>query len=99
MTSKAWDEMRKAKEDSFFEKKNAEALARLKNKQTEKPRLSPVTGEPMVQEVIHGVVVDRCSTSKGVWLDAGELEQLVEALGKGGEEGRSWLASFIKGIS
>ena len=31
----------------------------------------------MEQVVIHGVVVDRCPVSGGIWLDAGELEQLM----------------------
>ena len=80
--SNTWDEMRDAKENQYFEQKNAEAVERLKKKQEEeKPRLSPITGEPMVQEVLHGVVIDRCPTSKGIWLDAGELEQLIEATG------------------
>ena len=70
--SDAWDKMEKAKEGSYFEKKNQEALARLKQKQDDtKPRLSPVSGEPMEQEVLMGVVIDRCKSSGGIWLDAG----------------------------
>jgi len=76
----SWDDMRKAKEGSYFDKKNKEALARLaKKKESEKPRLSPITGKEMEQVVISGVVVDKCSQSGGIWLDAGELEQLIEA--------------------
>jgi hypothetical protein len=75
MTS-SWDEMRKAKEDSYFDKKNREALERLAAKK-DIARKSPITGEVMKQEVILGVVVDRCPTSGGIWLDAGELEQLI----------------------
>ena len=75
----AWKDMKNAKENSFFDKKNREALERLKQKkEVDAPRPSPITGEPMVQEVIHGVVIDRCPTSKGIWLDAGELEELIE---------------------
>ena len=81
--SNSWDNVRKAKEDSYFDKKNKEALERLAKKQEEnKPRLSPITGKPMEQVVITGVVVDKCVDSGGMWLDAGELEQLIEAAEK-----------------
>ena len=78
--SNSWDDMRKAKEESYFDKKNKEAIQRLaKKKEAEKPRLSPITGKEMEQVVIGAVVVDKCSESGGIWLDAGELEQLIEA--------------------
>lgn len=76
----SWDKMAKAKEGSYFAKKNKEALDRLARKQeAEKPRLSPITGKEMQQVVIGTVVVDKCSESGGIWLDAGELEQLIES--------------------
>lgn len=77
--SDSWDTMRKAKEGEYFERKNSEALERLKKKQTTE-RLSPITGKPMEQVVMHGVVIDRCPESGGIWLDAGELEELTKAL-------------------
>ena len=88
------DKVRKAKEESYFDKKNKEALERLtKNKEANKPRLSPITGKEMEQEVISGVVVDKCLDSGGIWLDAGELEQLIEASEK---DSNSMLSSFRK---
>lgn len=83
--SNAWDDMRRAKEESYFDKKNREALERLRAKQGSAPRLSPITGQPMEQLVMGPVVVDRCKDSGGVWLDAGELEALLEA--RSGEQG------------
>ncbi|MCB0345033.1 MAG: zf-TFIIB domain-containing protein [Bdellovibrionales bacterium] len=95
-----WNDMRKAKEESYFDRKNREALERLGQKQQEeKPRLSPITGEEMEQVVLHGVVIDRCKTSGGIWLDAGELEQLVDAMAAGHEKDSGFLKSFFKGIS
>lgn len=97
--------LKDAQESSYFDKKNKEALARLKDKlQEEKPRLSPITGEEMEQVVIGSVVVDRCKTSGGIWLDAGELEEITKELGKDSEgekaEGGSWLLEkFFKGVS
>ncbi len=96
----AWNDMRKAKEESYFDRKNREALERLsQKKQEEKPRLSPITGEEMEQVVLHGVVIDRCKTSGGIWLDAGELEELVDAMAEGHAKDKGFLKSFFKGIS
>ncbi len=95
----AWDDMKKAKEESYFDKKNREALERLSKKKQEKPRPSPITGEPMEQIAINGVVVDRCPTSKGIWLDAGELEQLIETANKDQTKSTHWWKDFMKGIT
>lgn len=72
-----WDERRKAQEEEYFMKQNKKALARISERSDEKPRLSPITGEPMEQLTVMGVVIDRCNTSKGIWLDAGELEEII----------------------
>ena len=97
--SNSWDEMRKAKEESYFEKKNREALERLSKKKDDKPRISPVSGQPMEQIVIHGVVVDRDPVSGGIWLDAGELEQLLGAAQCSGGQGENWLTQFLRGLT
>ena len=98
--SNAWDDMRKAKEGSYFEQKNREALERLAQKKDEKPRLSPITGEPMEQVALHGVIVDRCKTSGGLWLDAGELEHMLESMKNEHTEGdNGWITSFVKALT
>ena len=89
------DERRKALEESFFDKENTQKLEELAKKGTGH-RMSPVTGKPMVREVIHGVTVDRCQESKGIWLDAGELEELVKVLGTKEKEGtEGWISTFF----
>lgn len=106
--SSSWDARRRATEEAFFEKANQEALARLRKREgsQSKPRLSPITGKPMEQLTIMGVVIDRCPESGGIWLDAGELEQIVEAskgnalnvsesTGDPVSTGSSWLDSFF----
>lgn len=96
--SDAWNDMKRAKEEAFFERQNQEALARLKKRENEqKPRLSPITGQPMEQLTLMGVVVDRCQTSGGIWLDAGELEQLIKAAQEK-ETGEAWSKSFFSGL-
>jgi hypothetical protein len=98
--SKGFDEMRKAKEESYFEKKNREALERLaKKKSEEAPRISPVSGEPMEQVVFHGVVIDKCPVSGGIWLDAGELEELMDVASKEEEKEGGSVYSFFKGLT
>ncbi|MDD2941342.1 MAG: zf-TFIIB domain-containing protein [bacterium] len=75
--SSSWDDMRKAKEDEYFQKRNREAMERLAQKKAaQQLRKSPVTGKEMVQETVAGVVVDYCAESGGIFLDNGELEAL-----------------------
>jgi len=83
--SDSWEQRRKAKEEEYFHKREIEALQRIRDRESNKPRLSPITGEPMEQLTIMGVVIDRCPTSQGIWLDAGELEQIIEASKQGGD--------------
>ena len=90
----AWDEMKAAKEDAYFEKLNKESLIRLNARDGEKTRLSPITGEPMEHVTIHGIVVDRCPKSGYIGLDAGELEEMIK-VAKSEEHSKSWLDKFL----
>jgi Zn-finger nucleic acid-binding protein len=40
---------------------------------------SPITGKPMNQEKILGVSIDKCAESGGIWLDASELQRLLNS--------------------
>ena len=85
---------RKAAEESYFQKQEQEALMRLKMKlESSKARLSPITGKPMEQTSIHGIVVDRCVESGGIFLDAGELEEIIKA--SKSEHSAGWLDGFL----
>ena len=90
----SWDEREKAQEAQYFKKQNDEALARLKGRNTPK-RSSPITGEPMEQIALMGVIVDRCPTSGGIWLDAGELEQILNGAK---EHKETFIESFFSGL-
>jgi hypothetical protein len=92
----SWDEMKRAKEDMYFEEQNRKALGRLKGREESKPRLSPITGKPMEQVTFMGVVIDRCTDSGGVWLDAGELQQILEHAGTKENVGGGYLKSFFE---
>ncbi len=91
--SDAWDDKRKAQEEEFFDKANKQALERIR-KQRNEARLSPITGKPMEQMTVMGVVIDRCQDSGGIWLDAGELDQLIKA-SQGQASGEGWMSQFL----
>ncbi len=78
--SNEWEKMERAKEDRYYEEKDRQALERLSMKKGEVSRLSPVTGKPLRERALHGVVFDQCPDSKGIWLDAVELRLISEAL-------------------
>ena len=46
----------------------------------EAPRSCPVDGEKMAKEVIYAIVIDRCPTCHGVWLDGGELDHVKKGI-------------------
>lgn len=89
----AWDEKRKAQEEEYFQRKNKEALLRMKGAHSQE-RLSPITGKPMEKITVMGVVIDRCTESGGIWLDAGELEQLITA-SRDQEVKDNWVERFF----
>jgi Zn-finger nucleic acid-binding protein len=39
-------------------------------------RMCPADSSALAKEIAHGVIIDRCPTCKGVWLDAGEMERM-----------------------
>ena len=43
----------------------------------------PVDGAGMKKEIVMSLIIDRCPSCKGVWLDGGELEQLEGAIAAG----------------
>ncbi|MCC6932043.1 MAG: zf-TFIIB domain-containing protein [Deltaproteobacteria bacterium] len=83
-------------EEKYFKRKNKELMEKLAAKKKEKPRPSPVTGEAMIPEIMFGVVIDRCPTSRGIWLDAGELEMLMAAGIKEHDERSNWVKRLFK---
>lgn len=45
----------------------------------ETTRICPVDGATLLKEHNDEIIIDRCPTCKGVWLDAGEIEAIKEA--------------------
>jgi len=92
-----WDERKKAKEDEYFVKKEQELVAKLKAKQEAETKAEiqkscymrcPKCGEKLKERHFRKIVIDQCSGCQGIWLDAGELEQVAE------REDESWLSKF-----
>jgi len=52
----------------------------------EAPRRCPVDSAVMEKRIAHQVVVDRCPTCGGVWIDGGEIELLRRALQGGSRD-------------
>lgn len=92
-----WDERKKAQEDEYFVKKERELLAKLKAKQENDAKTStqqgyymkcPKCGAALKERTFQKVVIDQCTACNGIWLDAGELEQVA------GKENDSWLGKL-----
>ena len=95
----SWDDMRRAKEEQFFEQENKAALERLKARKTAAARNCPICSKAMEQRALMGVILDVCPGNDGVWLDNGELEEIIKASASGKKlESESWMGSFFKGL-
>ena len=42
----------------------------------EQTRRCPLDGAEMAKEIVLSLVIDRCPSCRGVWLDGGELEEM-----------------------
>lgn len=80
--SDAFKDREAALENEYFRGKEQEALARLRAKMQAESGDStqlrcPRDGGEMVTVTLENVQIDRCTQCGGMWLDAGELEQLT----------------------
>jgi uncharacterized protein len=92
-----WDERKKAQENEYFVKKERELLAKMKAKQEAEAKEAakeasymkcPKCGESLKERRFQKILIDQCAGCNGIWLDAGELEEVAE------KEGGSWLGKF-----
>jgi hypothetical protein len=73
-------------EDEYFAKQSAD-LIKAKRREAEKAALDaerrahymkcPKCGSDLKTESYHGIEIDRCPACRGMWLDAGEAEDLL----------------------
>lgn len=94
--SKIWDEREKSLEEEYFRRQEQELLEKRRARRTEEEKREqadasaihcPKCDGRLVELTHEDVRIDRCDKCNGVWLDAGELEQLTE---KG--ENHGWLS-------
>ncbi len=94
-----WDERKKAQEDEYFIRKERELLEKLKAKQGAEAKEAaqssadlkcPRCGQILKEQTFQKILIDQCPGCHGIWLDAGELEQIA------GKEDDSWLGKFWK---
>jgi hypothetical protein len=92
-----WDERKKAQEDEYFVRKEREQLAKLRAQNQAEAKTAaqqasymrcPKCGEPLKERSFQKIAIDQCTGCHGIWLDAGELEQVAE------KEGGGWLGRF-----
>jgi len=94
--SDSFDSRRKGLEEEYVRRKDREALDKLRREMADEataagqpPARQCPLGHGALAEVRHDeVVIDRCNTCGGVWLDAGEIELLTER-----EQG-GWFSRF-----
>jgi hypothetical protein len=93
-----WDERKKALEDEYFVKQEKELLAKLKSKQEIEKEADmkstchmrcPKCGAALKERSFTKIVIDQCTGCGGIWLDAGEFEQVAEKE-QGGFLGKLW---------
>ena len=62
----------------------------------EEQRACPSDGTPMKKGAIQDVIIDRCPTCNGIWLDGGELD-LIKEMAKAESSGQ-FANGFITGM-
>jgi hypothetical protein len=78
----AWDEMKKANEEQYFERQNQEALRKLHDSQS--ALLSPRTQKPMEQIKVGNGKAYVCPASHGLYIESSTVAEFSsdpEALG------------------
>jgi len=89
-------------EEEYFTKRDMELLkkkrqqAQTEAEQTERAQhymKCPKCGADLKQEEFHGVTIERCPEDKGIWLDAGEIERLMD------DQAPGLLAKVFSGVT
>jgi Zn-finger nucleic acid-binding protein len=80
-----FDERRRGLEEEYFRRKDKESLAKLREALREEAHSReeahtmdcPRCTGKLHEEIYDDMSIDRCDTCGGIWLDAGELEQII----------------------
>jgi uncharacterized protein with PIN domain len=99
--SDAFDKRRRGLEEEYFHRKNQEAIEKLREKMKVSAEAKaagissmrcPRCNGTLRESKFEDVLIDTCEKCGGVWLDSGELEQLIKR-DKGGLFSRLWGSS------
>lgn len=91
------DSRRKALEEEYFNRKNAEALEKLAGSIGVESKRCPVSTEPMKVEAFNGVIIYRSPVTQGVWIEGDDLKVLLDASQKDKE--MKWDLAFFKSLA
>jgi Zn-finger nucleic acid-binding protein len=101
--SNIWDKREKSLEEEYFRRQQQELVEKLHTKRIEEEKREkseasavhcPKCDGTLVELTHEEVRIDRCNKCNGIWLDAGELEQLT-----GKEESHGWLSRMWKSVA
>lgn len=89
------DDRGRALENEYFRKKEKELIEKMKAKleaeeMKELELACPKCDGKLLETKYERIAIDVCNSCSGVWLDAGELAQIVDQ-----EEDSGWLARFF----
>jgi tRNA(Ile2) C34 agmatinyltransferase TiaS len=78
----------RAKEDIYFAERDRELLEKLRGQLRKVDKLETETHCPKCPGILEsytfqGFAVDRCHKCGGIWLDNGELEEIVKKISRG----------------
>ena len=89
----SFDNRRGSLEEEYFARQNKEAIEKLRAKMkiadeakaagTSSMQCPRCDGGKLNERVVNEVPIDQCGKCGGVWLDSGELEQLIKREGSG----------------
>jgi Zn-finger nucleic acid-binding protein len=103
--SKIWDDKKKSQEEEYFRRKEQEAIEKMRAHREAERQAREAAGKSLqcpkcdgaLAEVTLGnVAIDRCNKCNGVWLDAGELELLID---REEREEKGWLSRMWRNVS
>ncbi len=94
--SEKLEERGRALENEYFRRKEQELIEKMKAKLESDEAKSlelqcPKCDGQLFETEYEGILIDACNKCSGVWLDAGELAQVVDQ-----NEGSGWLSRFFK---
>ena len=90
----SWEERKKGLEEEYFRQKDNELILKMREKISARDQMQnyscPKCDGSLQTGNFENVQIDICNKCGGVWLDAGELQQII-----GEDNGQSWFGRFF----